>query len=137
MTTHSPPAQGALIDLAAGEGAPAVIVFLLIVVGLLVLLVWIVWQVGARRRRDAAPTRDELPTPPDHRTHVESRLEPDEVDPSQGRQTPGRLTPHEMHGYGNMGARPSAEEPPRPEPGAEGDTGPGHEGSRPGAGPGA
>ncbi|GAA4791513.1 DUF6479 family protein [Streptomyces sanyensis] len=118
MTAFLTSRQHTAADLAA-DGAPAVIVFLLIVVGLLVLLVYVVWQVGARRRRDTAPTREELPTPPEHQSHVESRFEPDEVDGTQGHVVPGRLTPHELHGYGNMGGRPSAEEPPAPprEPG--------------------
>ncbi|MEU1281394.1 DUF6479 family protein [Streptomyces sp. NPDC005805] len=112
MTLHSASAHDTATELAS-DGAPAVIVFLLVVVGLLVLLVYVVWRQGANRRRDSAPTRDELPTPPDRQSHVESRLEPDEIDPEQGHQTPGRLTPHEMHGYGNMGSRPVAEPPER------------------------
>ncbi|MFF8846560.1 DUF6479 family protein [Streptomyces sp. NPDC015127] len=114
MATYSQTAQDAATVLAAGEGAPAVIVFSLVVLGLLILLVWIVWQVGARRRRDTPPTREEQPVPPAHQTHYESRLEPDEIDPTQGHQAPGRLTPHELHGYGNMPSRPAPEkEPPR------------------------
>ncbi|MEU0373323.1 DUF6479 family protein [Streptomyces sp. NPDC006283] len=114
MVTINPTAGDPTADLAAGEGAPAVIVFSLIVIGLLVLLVWIVWQVGARRRRDRPPGEDEQPKRPDHQTHFESRLEPDEFDPSEGHMVEGRLTPHELHGYGNMGSRPAQEKkPPR------------------------
>ncbi|MGW0776795.1 DUF6479 family protein [Streptomyces sp. NPDC002835] len=115
MVTLNRPAGDAETVLAAAEGAPAVIVFGLIVIGLLVLLVWVVWQVGARRRRDAPPTEDEQPRRPDHQTHFESRLEPDDdFDPSAGHEVPGRLTPHELHGYGNMGSRPVPEKkPPR------------------------
>lgn len=114
MVTFNQPAGDVETLLAAGEGAPAVIVFGLIVIGLLVLLVWIVWQVGARRRRDAPPRADEQPRRPDHQTHYESRLEPDDFDTSEGHEVPGRLTPHELHGYGNMGSRPVPEKkPPR------------------------
>lgn len=114
MVTFNQPAGEVDMLPMASEGAPAVIVFGLIVVGLLVLLVWIVWQVGANRRRDAPPREDEQPRRPDHQTHYEARLEPDEFDISEGHEVPGRLTPHELHGYGNMGARPAPEKkPPR------------------------
>jgi Na+-transporting methylmalonyl-CoA/oxaloacetate decarboxylase gamma subunit len=115
MVTLNRTAGDAENVLAAAEGAPAVIVFGLIVIGLLVLLIWVVWQVGARRRRDAPPTEEEQPRRPDHQTHFESRLEPDDdFDPSAGHEVPGRLTPHELHGYGNMGSRTAPEKkPPR------------------------
>ncbi|MEW2634098.1 DUF6479 family protein [Streptomyces sp. NPDC048389] len=114
MVTFNQSAQGVETVFMAADGAPAAIIFGLIVIGLLVLLVWVVWQVGARRRRDAPPSEEEQPRRPDHQTHYETRLEPDDFDPSEGREVPGRLTPHELHGYGNMGARPAPEKkPPR------------------------
>lgn len=114
MVTYSKSAGDAVTELAAGEAVPAVIVFGLIVIGLIVLLVMVVWQVGARRRRDAPPEPDEQPKRPDHETHFESSLEPDSFDVSEGHEVPGRLTPHELHGYGNMGSRPApGKKPPR------------------------
>ncbi|MFD4137695.1 DUF6479 family protein [Streptomyces sp. NPDC058572] len=106
MVTFSSSAADAPSFLAAGEGAPAVIVFSLIVIGLLVLLVWVVMEMG-RRRRDTAPQREEIPKPPDHGTHIESRREPDAFEPDE------QLWPHEMPGYGNLPSRP-APEPPKP-----------------------
>jgi hypothetical protein len=108
MVTFSAPAVDTPASLAAGEGAPAVIVFLLIIIGLLVLLVWVVMEMG-RRRRDTAPKREEIPKPPDHQTHIESRREPDAFEPDE------QLWPHEMPGYGNLPSRPAPEpEPPKP-----------------------
>ncbi|MFF3325172.1 DUF6479 family protein [Streptomyces sp. NPDC002889] len=110
MVTFSPTAADvpqAPAWLAAGEGAPAVIVFTLIVIGLVILLVWFVMQMG-RKRRATPLRRDEQPKPPDHPSHVETRREPDEFAPGE------QLYPHEMPGYGNLPSRPAPEaEPPK------------------------
>ncbi|WP_328862968.1 DUF6479 family protein [Streptomyces sp. NBC_00306] len=88
--------------LAAGDGAPAVIVFVLIAAALLVLLVGVVWRVGARRGRARPPRPEEQPRRPAQRSHVEARREPEDFG-ADGE----RLTPHELGGYGNQGSRPA------------------------------
>ncbi|MEV6787127.1 DUF6479 family protein [Streptomyces sp. NPDC051098] len=94
--------------LAAGDGAPAVMVFILIAAALLVLLVGVVWRVGARRGRDRPPRPEEQPQQPAQRTHVEARREPEDFG-ADGE----RLSPHEFGGYGNQGSRPASGGRPR------------------------
>ncbi len=108
MASLSRPAGDGLTEFAAGEGALPVALFILIAAALLVLLIGVVWRVGARRNRSRPPRPDEQPRRPDHPTHVDTVREPDEF-PQDGE----RLTPHQMKGYGNVGSRPAPPDRPR------------------------
>lgn len=72
-------------------------------IGLVVALIWLVWW-DSRRKRAQPPSVEEQPRRPKHRPHVDETREPDDFG-AEGE----RLSPHEFHGYGNIGSRPSGE----------------------------
>lgn len=77
MTTTHHPVGSEVQDLGAGEGAPAVIIFMLLAAALLVVLIGMVWRIGAKRGLHAPRGRTKRPRRPEHPAHTEARPEPD------------------------------------------------------------
>ncbi|MFJ3202913.1 DUF6479 family protein [Streptomyces sp. NPDC086989] len=91
--------------LAAGTAGAGLLAVGVVVAVVLIAAVW--W--GIRRRADrTGPTAASRTVARPH--HVDEHREPE---PDAFPDGAGRLSPHEMKGYGNLGSRPAA--PPRDE----------------------
>ncbi|WP_327686292.1 DUF6479 family protein [Streptomyces sp. NBC_00467] len=109
ITAHLPVSAEAR-TLTASEGVPLVVVFRLAAAALLVLLIGVIWRIGARRQRARPPRPEEQPRRPDQQAaHTEARRELDGF-PQEGG---ARLAPHKMPGYGNLGSKSALPAHPR------------------------